>query len=177
MRAICSDYQQCVCPSRSVRQGRNRPTQTTPWPSLNTFEASCSLARLAKQRGGWRAVPESYPRDVFPDPGGPQISVIWPLWMPPGVPGSSSSPKVSHDKASSRTFRPVETGFDELVSSSCKTCAAERDGNPCCTVSMMQALKGGRRHVVGSLYASRKRPRETRYLPVEGTPKLATSCP
>ena len=53
VKTVCSDYQQCVCPSTSVRQGRNRPTHTTPWPSLNTFEASCSLARLAKQRGGW----------------------------------------------------------------------------------------------------------------------------
>lgn len=71
----------------------------------------------------------AHPRDVFPEPEGPHISVTWPLRTPPtlvdfSAPASEKAPESSLSKLS----RPVDRYFDVTDSRSSKACAADMVG-------------------------------------------------
>lgn len=71
------------------------------------------------------------PKEVFPTPGGPQISVRWPLCMPPALAASSPGELLAAAlaaKALSKSGRLVDTNLETLAPRSSRACAAEMVG-------------------------------------------------
>lgn len=102
----------------------DEPTHTTPRRSPRQLAASWMLDRrrqqqcICPQRTG-----SAYPNAVFPAPGGPQISVTWPFWIPP-----CSAPSNPERSEASRAGRPVGMQPLPSPSRSCRACAADTVG-------------------------------------------------